>query len=775
MVRIKKNEFDAFLSENRLSQFISSFFPLEGIDETGQYIWDYVDTKIEMPIYSPETCIQKGLSYDADVTIIVSQRFAGSHEETERVLKLSPVSLMTEDNLFIINGREEDIFEDYNRRNGVTFTETCTTISLKDNGTLKLRCNKNGIFVDFGMAEVPFALVLRYLGYSTREILQNLVGCKVVRCTEEELNNCIGQRLAEPITKNWVEEYVDEDSGEIISVDRNELFFGSNDALYEEYIDIILSLDKEDICVIEGDLTVYQDRLLETLSYDTLKSTEVIASSLYKAIFGNEPEDAEAVSERLREIIFPSISAFTRSEMNLVIGQSNSTVTNVGSGEFYRCQNLTKEDYLRLGLCMLRQEDSLHVLPKSRKRTDQVSVDRLFYLYVKKELTRLTQIWKREGTLEKLSAKELAGHEKVFSIIDALAYLQLPKTYVSRADAPIYEDDEIGYNFTGEKLVGYRGESTQLEHVTIKEGTKSICTGAFLRMCATGCPFPSGLEIGNVVFPEGLEEIGVNSFADVDFKSDFQFPDSLISIEDSAFYKSSLRSFAIPKKLKYFGRYNTPFYPLCGISVHPENRHFCTKDNALYDKKMKRLILCSFPRDSFYSFENLIIEKLNLPEGLVFIDPGINLYNVRHLHIPSTLQAGSSWYSGNWFEKISVEENNECYSVRNGCLCSKDGKTLYAYEASKTLLEIPFGVKYIRSFISSEITTIHIPKGMRHITSCMFRGCFSLSDVYLPEDEILIDRYAFDGCNCGDLTFHVSERYKHQCKFSWRNPSIVYY
>src|ERR1700730_3135054 len=256
-------------------------FPIT--DTRNIFMLEFLDYFIDPPRYTIEECMERGLTYS--VPLKAKLRLSCNdeeHEDFETIVQdvyLGTIPYMTPKGTFVINGAERVIVSQLHRSPGVFFGQSRHT-----NGT-KLYSARvipfKGSWIEFATdvnnvmyayidrkKKFPVTTLLRAIGYdSDKDILELFELADEVKVSKSGLKKYIGRKLAARVLKKWGEDFVDEDTGEVVSIDRNEIILERETVLEDDHIDMIIDagvktiiLNKEDAAT-SGDYTIIYNTL----------------------------------------------------------------------------------------------------------------------------------------------------------------------------------------------------------------------------------------------------------------------------------------------------------------------------------------------------------------------------------------------------------------------------------------------------------------------------------------------------------------------------------
>lgn len=310
-------------SDNRhtegLFKVFAENFPIS--DSRNIFVLEFLDYFIDPPRYDIQECIERGLTYS--VPLKAKLRLSCNdeeHEDFETIVQdvyLGTIPYMTPKGTFVINGAERVIVSQLHRSPGVFFG-----VSRHTNGS-KLYSARvipfKGSWIEFATdvnnvmyayidrkKKFPVTTLLRAIGYdSDKDILELFDLADEVKVSKSGLKKYVGRKLAARVLKKWVEDFVDEDTGEVVSIDRNEIIFERETILEDDHIDMIvdagvktLILSKEDSN--SGDYTI----IYNTLQKDTSNSAKEAVEHIYRQLRNAEPPDEETARGIIDRLFF---------------------------------------------------------------------------------------------------------------------------------------------------------------------------------------------------------------------------------------------------------------------------------------------------------------------------------------------------------------------------------------------------------------------------------------------------------------------------------------
>ena len=228
-------------------------FPIA--DTRNNFVLEFLDYYIDPPRYSIEECIERGLTYSVPLKAKLKLYCTDpDHEDFDTVIQdvfLGPIPYMTDKATFVINGAERVVVSQLHRSPGVFFGQ-----SMHANGT-KLYSARiipfKGSWIEFATdinnvmyayidrkKKLPVTTLLRAIGFENdKDILEIFNLAEEVKVNKTNLKKIVGRKLAARVLKTWIEDFVDEDTGEVVSIERNEVVIDRETLIEPEHIDLI--------------------------------------------------------------------------------------------------------------------------------------------------------------------------------------------------------------------------------------------------------------------------------------------------------------------------------------------------------------------------------------------------------------------------------------------------------------------------------------------------------------------------------------------------------
>jgi len=309
--------------ENRkkegLFRVFAENFPIS--DARNNFVLEFKDYYIDPPRYAIEECIERGLTYAVPLKAKLYLYCTDpEHEDFEPIMQdvyLGTIPYMTPKGSFIINGAERVIVSQLHRSPGVFFGQ-----SRHANGT-KLYSARvipfKGSWIEFATdinnvmyayidrkKKLPVTTLLRAIGFqSDKQILEIFGLADEVKVSKAGLKREVGRRLAARALKTWLEDFVDEDTGEVVSIERNEVILDRETVLEEEHIDLIVDADVKSIILHKQDINTTDFAIIyNTLQKDSTNSEKEAIEFIYRLLRNAEPPDEETARGVIDKLFF---------------------------------------------------------------------------------------------------------------------------------------------------------------------------------------------------------------------------------------------------------------------------------------------------------------------------------------------------------------------------------------------------------------------------------------------------------------------------------------
>ncbi len=306
-------------NEEGLHKVFSENFPIT--DTRNQFVLEFLDYFIDPPRYTIPECIDRGLTYSVPLKAKLKLYCTDAeHEDFETIVQdvyLGTIPYMTPKGSFVINGAERVIVSQLHRSPGVFFGQ-----SRHANGT-KLYSARiipfKGSWIEFATdinsvmyayidrkKKLPVTTLFRAIGFETdKDILEIFDLADEVKVSKTGLKKILGRKLAARVLKTWVEDFVDEDTGEVVSIERNEVVLDRETVLEEEHIEMILDAGAKTVILHKEDVNSADYAIIyNTLQKDTSNSQKEAVEHIYRQLRNAEPPDFETARNVFDKLFF---------------------------------------------------------------------------------------------------------------------------------------------------------------------------------------------------------------------------------------------------------------------------------------------------------------------------------------------------------------------------------------------------------------------------------------------------------------------------------------
>jgi DNA-directed RNA polymerase subunit beta len=294
-------------------------FPIA--DTRNNFVLEFIDYYIDPPRYSIEECIERGLTYSVPLKAKLKLYCTDpEHEDFDTVIQdvfLGPIPYMTPRGTFVINGAERVIVSQLHRSPGVFFGQ-----SVHANGT-KLYSARiipfRGSWIEFATdinnvmyayidrkKKLPVTTLLRAIGFeSDKDILEIFNLAEEIKVNKSNLKKAVGSKLAARVLKTWLEDFVDEDTGEVVTIERNEIIIDRETVLGNEHIDLILESGAQTILIHKEEANQNDYSIIyNTLQKDPSNSEKEAVLYIYRQLRNAEPPDDATAREVINNLFF---------------------------------------------------------------------------------------------------------------------------------------------------------------------------------------------------------------------------------------------------------------------------------------------------------------------------------------------------------------------------------------------------------------------------------------------------------------------------------------
>lgn len=302
-----------------LYQVFMDNFPIN--DTRNNFVLEFLDYTLDAPRYSIQECVERGLTYSVPLKAKLKLYCTDTeHEDFETSVQdvwLGAVPYMTPSGTFVINGAERVIVSQLHRSPGVFFSQ-----SIHTNGT-KLYSARiipfKGSWIEFATdinsvmyayidrkKKLPVTTLLRAIGFeSDKDILEIFDLADEIKVSKTALKRVVGRRLAARVLKTWIEDFVDEDTAEVVSIERNEVVIDREIVLEPQHIDLILESGTKTILLHKENQKVSDYAIIfNTLQKDPCNSEKEAVVSIYRQLRSSEPPDEATARDVIDKLFF---------------------------------------------------------------------------------------------------------------------------------------------------------------------------------------------------------------------------------------------------------------------------------------------------------------------------------------------------------------------------------------------------------------------------------------------------------------------------------------
>jgi DNA-directed RNA polymerase subunit beta len=332
-------------------------FPIT--DTRNQFVLEFLDYFIDPPRYTIQECIERGLTYSVPLKARLKLYCTDpEHEDFETIVQdvyLGTMPYMTPSGTFVINGAERVVVSQLHRSPGVFFGQ-----SFHANGTklysarvipfkgswIEFATDINGVmyvYID-RKKKLPVTTLFRAIGYERdKDILEIFDLSEEVKVSKSGLKKVLGRKLAARVLNTWHEDFVDEDTGEVVSIERNEIILDRDTVLEKEHIEEIIEADVKSILLHKENNTQSEYAIIHnTLQKDPTNTEKEAVEHIYRQLRNAEPPDEETARGIIDKLFFSdqryNLGEVGRYRMNKKLG------LDIGMDK----QVLTKEDIITI-------------------------------------------------------------------------------------------------------------------------------------------------------------------------------------------------------------------------------------------------------------------------------------------------------------------------------------------------------------------------------------------------------------------------------------------
>ena len=332
-------------------------FPIT--DTRNNFVLEFLDYYIDPPRYTIDECLERGLTYSVPLKAKMMLYCTDpDHEDFPRTIQdvfLGTIPYMTHNGTFVINGAERVVVSQLHRSPGVFFGQGVHT-----NGTVLYSARIipfKGSWIEFATdinnvmyayidrkKKLPVTTLLRAMGYEQdKDILQIFDLAEEVKVNKKNMKAAVGRKLAARVLKSWNEDFVDEDTGEVVSIERNEVIMDRETELTEDNIAEILDSGTSTVLLHKDAEAANKFSIIfNTLSKDSTNSEKEAVNYIYRQLRNADPADDASAREVFQNLFFSDkrydLGEVGRYRINKKLGLNTDMDTRV----------LTKEDIIAI-------------------------------------------------------------------------------------------------------------------------------------------------------------------------------------------------------------------------------------------------------------------------------------------------------------------------------------------------------------------------------------------------------------------------------------------
>ena len=340
-----------------LYKVFSENFPIT--DTRNNFVLEFLDYFIDPPRYSIEECLERGLTYSVPLKAKLKLYCTDpDHEDFGTVIQdvfLGTIPYMTANGTFVINGAERVVVSQLHRSPGVFFGQNMHT-----NGTMLYTARIipfKGSWIEFSTdinnvmyayidrkKKLPVTTLLRAIGFETDKDVLNIFNlADEVKVNKKNLKASIGRHLAARVLRSWNEDFVDEDTGEVVSIERNEVIMERETEITESNMQMIIDSGSSTILLHkDADTAARYAIIFNTLAKDPSNSEKEPVQYIYRQLRNADPADDASAREVIQNLFFSDkrydLGEVGRYRINRKLGLSTSMETRI----------LTKEDIIEI-------------------------------------------------------------------------------------------------------------------------------------------------------------------------------------------------------------------------------------------------------------------------------------------------------------------------------------------------------------------------------------------------------------------------------------------
>ncbi len=306
-------------SNEGLFKVFSENFPIT--DARNNFVLEFLDYFVDPPRYSMDECVYRGLTYNVPLKAKLKLYCTDpDHEDFETIIQdvyLGMIPYMTPKGTFIVNGAERVIVSQLHRSPGVFFgqhrhangTQLYSARIIPFKGSwMEFSTDINNVMYAYidRKKKLPVTTLLRAIGFeSDKDILEIFDLAQEVKVSKTGLKKVVGRRLAARVVRKWIEDFVDEDTGEVVSIERTDVLIEREVEIEKEHIELIIDAGIKTIFLHRDDVSSKDFAIIfNTLNKDTANNEKEAVEYIYRQLRNAEPPDEETARGIIDKLFF---------------------------------------------------------------------------------------------------------------------------------------------------------------------------------------------------------------------------------------------------------------------------------------------------------------------------------------------------------------------------------------------------------------------------------------------------------------------------------------
>jgi DNA-directed RNA polymerase subunit beta len=305
--------------EEGLYKVFAENFPIT--DARNNFVLEFLDYFVDPPRYTIEECIERGLTYSVPLKAKLKLYCTDpEHEDFETIVQdvyLGMIPYMTPKGTFVVNGAERVVVSQLHRSPGVFFgqhkhangTQLYSARIIPFKGSwMEFSTDINNVMYAYidRKKKLPVTTLLRAIGFETdKDILEIFNLAEEIKVSKAGLKRVLGRKLAARVVRSWIEDFVDEDTGEVVSIERNEVIIERETILENDHVDLIVDSGVKAILLHREDFNTSEYTIIfNTLQKDTANSEKEAVEFIYRQLRNAEPPDEETARGIIDKLFF---------------------------------------------------------------------------------------------------------------------------------------------------------------------------------------------------------------------------------------------------------------------------------------------------------------------------------------------------------------------------------------------------------------------------------------------------------------------------------------